>query len=154
MAEIALVQWLFEERPDRIYARRSAHGSGSYVQVHLGFPAGGMALIDCASTLRAGRGYYSLSVIGASGAAYADDHHNTHLVFRGDDPRALISASNQEGAWIARQLEEFLRAIRDHRAPAVTGADGQAAIELAEAVEASISKSRPLRWTGEYYEPC
>ena len=44
-----------------------------YVHVHLGFPEGGMALMDDAQTLSGGDGCFSLSMIGSTGAAYAND---------------------------------------------------------------------------------
>ena len=42
-----------------------------------------MALIDCAQTLPQGDGYFSLSLIGSTGAAYADSHHNRQLLYGG-----------------------------------------------------------------------
>src|SRR5207302_1941129 len=50
---------------------------------------GGMALIDYTDLLPPGDGYQSLSVIAASGAAYADDHQNMQLVYRGGAPQAV-----------------------------------------------------------------
>ena len=48
-----------------------------------------MALIDYSDDLPPGDGYTSLSLIGSSGAAYADDHQNAQLVYRGGHPQAL-----------------------------------------------------------------
>lgn len=77
--------WLVGEPPDRIYAV----GRDRFVQVHLGFPGGGMALIDYDGRLPEGDGYSSLSVIAASGAAYADDHQNMQLLYRGGRAQAV-----------------------------------------------------------------
>ena len=82
---IDLAIWLFGESPTEVYAV----GRPGYAQVHLGFPDGGMALIDDVRTLPNGDGYLSLSLIGSSGAAYADDHHNRNLLFQGGDPSAI-----------------------------------------------------------------
>ncbi len=57
---IDLAIWLFDEMPTEVYAVSCP----SYVQVHLGFADGGMALIDDAQTLPDGDGYFSLSLIG------------------------------------------------------------------------------------------
>ena len=151
MAEIDLTQWLFAARPTVIRAARRELDNGPYLQMHFGFPGGGMALIDHAATLPAGRGYFSLTAIGSSGAAYADDHHNTHLVYRGGDPHALVS--NQESACLASQLQEFVDAITEDRDPAITGADGRATLETAEGVTMSISSERPVRRQGGSHEP-
>jgi predicted dehydrogenase len=59
------------------------------IQVHLGFNNGGMALIDYQSTFPVGAGYHSVTVIAANGAAYADDHENQQLLYRGGHPQAL-----------------------------------------------------------------
>ena len=62
------------QRPRAVYATarwlsRSRFQEPEYVQLHLGFANGGMALIDHAQTLPPGEGYYSLSLIGSKGAA-------------------------------------------------------------------------------------
>ena len=150
MTEIDMAHWLFAAVPTAIHASSRELDAGPYLQLHFGFPEGGMALIDHASTLSEGRGYFSLSAIGSSGAAYADDHHNTHLVYRGGDPRALVSG--QESACLASQLAEFVNAITEDRDPAITGADGRAALETAAAIASSISSGRAVRRQGGTYE--
>ncbi len=148
MHDVDLANWFFGALPTHVYAvgRRpadSAEESFDYVQVHLGFPAGGMALIDSAVTLPTGQGYFSLSMIGADGAAYADDHHDTHLLFRGRDPAALLSDSGARAG--VAQLREFVSAIDEDRVPAVTGADGRAAIRVCEAAAESIRSGRVVQ---------
>ena len=79
--DIDLALRIFGETPTEIYAiGRDDH---AYVQVHLGFSNGGMAILDFARGLPSGQGYNSVSLIGSTGAAYADDHHNSHLLFTG-----------------------------------------------------------------------
>ena len=63
--------------------------AGRYWQVHLGFPGGGMALLDYTDGLPPGDGYATLSVIGSTGAAYSDDHANMQLLYQGGPPTAL-----------------------------------------------------------------
>jgi predicted dehydrogenase len=81
LRDLDLVLWYFGNAPNRVYATQHV--------IHLGFPAGGMALLDHAPRMPAGDGYYYLSVIGSSGAAYADDHANMQLLFQGGHPSAV-----------------------------------------------------------------
>jgi predicted dehydrogenase len=143
---IDLAHWIFGRLPNRVYA----FGRPGYVQVHLGFPTGGMALIDYATSLPSGGGYSSLSVIGSAGAAYADDHHNRNLLFSGGVPRAIDPG---EGPFhLIAQLGEFVSAIEEAREPAITGNDGILAIQVAEAAVASLESHRALRLSGGSYE--
>ena len=153
--EIDLANWLFEGLPTEVYAigrspgghQPDAHG---YVQVHMGFPEGGMAMIDYSKTLPQGPGYSSLSVIGSTGGAYADDHHNTQLLYRGGETVAL-NTGHGEGHILA-QLQEFASAVEEEREPAVTGEDGRAALQVAEAATASVESGRAARLDGGLYE--
>ena len=162
--EIDLAHWLFGALPTEVYAvgRRQSHAGQSepdYVQVHLGFPEGGMAVIDYAQTLPQGRrpsgaslqlqggpGYFSLSMIGSTGAAYADDHHNVNLVYNEGGPSALDNGYGQ-GHTLA-QLQEFVDAIKEDREPAITGADGRAAVQTAEAAIESMKDGSAVRLSG------
>ncbi len=149
--EFDLARWLFGTSPTIIHATGCKIGEGRYLQVHFGFSAGGMALIDCAPIPPGARGYFSLSAIGSSGAAYADDHHNTHLLFRGGDPSALMA--DQESESLRGLIEEFVGAISEGRAPAITGADGRDLLEISTAVQRSISCGCPVARQGGSYEP-
>ena len=66
-------------------------------------------------TLPPGDSYYSLSLIGSTGAAYADDHHNTQLLFGRGHPIGLETGQG-DGAVLA-QMREFLAAIEEKRDP-------------------------------------
>jgi predicted dehydrogenase len=89
--DLDTASWLMGTPPEVVFALQDAgdHRGGRSTLVHLGFPGGGMALIDYADHLPPGDGYRSLTVIGSSGAAYADDHQNAQLVYRGGHPQAL-----------------------------------------------------------------
>jgi predicted dehydrogenase len=89
--DIDTASWLMGAPPEVVFALQveGDHGGGRSTLVHLGFPGGGMALIDYSDDLPPGDGYRSLSLIGSSGAAYADDHQNAQLVYRGGHPQAL-----------------------------------------------------------------
>ena len=149
--EIDLARWLFDSSPTIIHATSGEIGEGRYLQVHLGFAAGGMALIDHAPALAGERGYFSLSAIGSTGAAYADDHHNTHLLFGDGDPTALIT--DQESESLRGLVEAFVLAVSEGRAPAITGADGRELLETSIAVQRSITCGQPVSREGGRYEP-
>ena len=139
--EIDLVCWLFGGLPNLVYAleRNTSPQPQNleYVQLHLGFAGGGMALIDYSQTLPGGDSYFSLSLIGSTGAAYADDHHNMQLLYGGGHPSALEAGEGDTHLLV--QLQEFISSIEEHREPLVTGADAVAVIEVAEAAAASLS---------------
>ena len=142
-----LANWLFDDRPERVYARSAG---SDYVQIHLGFRAGGMALIDVSAGLPPGDGYRSVSVIGSAGAGYADDHHNRALLFGGGDPAARDPG---EGNYdLAGELADFTAAIAENRAPAVGADDAHAALLVAEAAAASAAGGTVLECRGHRYE--
>lgn len=155
VGETDLAAWLFQGRPTAVYAVgcqpcSAPAESHDYVQLHLGFPDGGMALVDHAWTLPPGDGYFSLSVIGSSGAVYADDHHNTHLLFEGGQPSVLPSSAGD--SHLAAQLAEFVAAVAENREPNSPGADGLLALQVAEAAAQSLTLGQALTWTGRRYE--
>ena len=92
----------------------------------------------------------SLSLIGSTGAAYADDHHNRNLLFRGGDPNAI--ETDQGSIHLTSQLQEFVAAIEEQREPAANGVDGQTALQVAEAAVASLESRQALRMIGGSYE--
>jgi predicted dehydrogenase len=148
--EADLACWLFGQHPTEVYAASHQLPDGpNYVQLHLGFSRGGMALIDHARTLPPGDSYFSLSLIGSAGAAYADDHHNTQLLFGGGHPVGLLTG--QADATALAQLQEFVSAIQAGREPSVTGADWLRAAKVAEAAAESAATGQALRWDGERY---
>ena len=107
---VDLALWLFEQEPDSIYGITRAEGSTSCSLIHLGFPAGGMAVLDFTDSLPDGEDYRSLSLIGSRGAAYADDHRNRNLFFDGDSPKA--SCPDFEHTLIQPMLQDFITNIR------------------------------------------
>jgi hypothetical protein len=64
------------------------------LQVHLGFPGGGMALIGHATGPHLADGYSSASVIARNGAAYADDHASRQMHFTGGAVHALRTSED------------------------------------------------------------
>ena len=151
--EIDVACWLFDALPDFVYAKALSDNTPQRgLQLHLGFPGGGMALIDCTRTLPVGSDpYYSLTLIGSTGAAYADDHHNTNLLLRGD----VVGLNVGQGRdYFALQLQEFVDAVRHDRSPSGTGEDGKCAIAVTHAAIDSLESHRAGRLVGNRYELC
>lgn len=143
--EIDLACWLVGQHPNVV----RAVARPDYVQVHFGFPAGGMALLDRARTLPPGQGYFSLSVIASTGAAYADDHHDTQLLFGRGRPAGLLTG--QGDLALLGQVQEFLRSIEQHREPVSSGAEGLRTLEVAEAVSLSLRTGQAIHRVGNEY---
>jgi len=136
-----LVCWLLPEMPAQVFA--VAHPAATdCVQVHLGYAGGGMALIDTAS-LPVGLGYFSLSVIGRTGAAYADDHHNAHLLYRGGHPAALLADLPPAGP-LAALLDDCAARLAEPP-PAI---EGRLARQLEAAVAAARAAGQPVQLPG------
>ncbi|MBM3833830.1 MAG: Gfo/Idh/MocA family oxidoreductase [Verrucomicrobia bacterium] len=154
LPEIDLACWLFGRGPEIVYAtaRREEKPTNTrgYVQLHLGFSDGGMALIDYAETLPKDDGYFSLSLIGSKGAAYADDHHNMQLLFTGGPPVALKTL--QGDLHLLAQLQEFVEAVEQRREPAIGGTDGLRMIEVVEAAARSLAIGDSVRCLEEQAE--
>ena len=133
-----LACWMFGGAPEKIWTLQSA-ANPDYIQFHLGFANDGMAMIDITGSLPADDGYFSLSMIGGTGAAYADDHHNMNLLYSGGQPNAL--RTNQGRTDLTGQLQEFVDAISEQRAAAVTLADtSRAAAVAAQVIESAQTK--------------
>jgi len=155
LPSIDLANWVFEMRPTEVYAvghagREDTTDSRDYVQVHLGYADDGMALVDHSATLPPGSGYFSLSVIASTGAAYADDHRNVHLLFGGGRPAAM--PTSRGSLHYLAELQEFVDAVETGRPPATTLDDGQRAVEVVRAAEQSMETGRAVKWVGSGYQ--
>jgi myo-inositol 2-dehydrogenase/D-chiro-inositol 1-dehydrogenase len=122
-----LACWMFGGAPEAVWSLQSA-ANPDYIQFHLGFANDGMAMIDIASSLPSGGDYFSLSLIGSAGAAYADDHHNMNLLYSGGQPNAI--RTSQGRADLAGQLQEFVDVVSEQREPSVTLADTARAVSV------------------------
>jgi len=109
LRDLDLTLWYFGKTPNLVFALENA----SCTQIHLGFPNGGMALLEYATRLPQGDTYYSVSLIGSHGAAYADDHANMQLAYQGGSPRA-VRADETIAQWTA-MVQAIVTAIgSDH----------------------------------------
>ena len=146
--QLDLALRVFGSSPAELYS--VAHGEQSYLQVHLGFAGGGMAVLDFSDRLPTGQGYDSLSLIGSSGAAYSDDHHNTHLLFAGGNPSVLIDDC---GDGLLEEVQSFVDAIAGETLPPADGEAILAVQRVLEAIGRSSESAGVLHDRGGSYEP-
>ena len=145
--EIDLACLLFGNAPEFVFAKAFDDSKGrSGIVCHLGF-AEGMAIIDCVQ--RGDGPYYSLSLIGSDGAAYADDHHNTNLFFKNGTQGTRMM---EEQEWLRFQLEAFARSIQSDDGQRASIEDLQRAIAIADIALKSASSNRAATRIGERYE--
>ena len=138
----------FGSSPAELYC--VARGDQSYLQAHLGFAGGGMAVLDFSDRLPAGQGYDSLSLVGSSGAAYSDDHHNTHLLFAGGNPVALIDDC---GDGLLHEVQAFVDAVGGEVLAPTDDEAILAAHRVLEAIGRSSESAQVLHERGGTYEP-
>ncbi len=141
LPDLDLARWFFGALPTELYVLgvatpSSPQDSFDYVQLHLGFPGGGMALIDNTQSLMGTSNYYSLSVIGASGATYADDHHNQQLLFHGDSPPTALLTGQGDLHYI-KAFAEFLNRIPGSSPKPAAPMDEQTELDLIKIVAAA-----------------
>ncbi len=154
-ADVDLANWFYDSMPSEIYCRcgqppAEASTPATYLQVHLGYPKGGMALIDVAHSLPAGDGYYSLSLIGSLGAAYADQHHDMQLLYTGGKPAAVASRENAHQ--LLAQLENFVASVAAQHDPDENTLNPVRALEVAAQAVLSMHERRAVRRNGNAYE--
>lgn len=136
---------IFGDRPDVIHGRELTSQRG--LQLHLGFPEGGMALLGQAWKHEGGGPYSCVTLIGSSGASYADDHRNANLLM-GDALEGLTVG--MESTPLARQLADFCDIVNDPtRWP--DGGDCLRACEVAQAASQAVESKQTARWTGGSY---
>ncbi|MEX0725007.1 MAG: hypothetical protein WD065_01975 [Planctomycetaceae bacterium] len=147
--EFDLVRWLFGALPLTIYAIGDKTDQATYRQVHLGFPEGGMALVDHTDSLKGKADYFSLSLIGSTGAAYADDHHNQQLLFHnGDGPTAL--RTGQGDFALINSLREFATCVSKNTT--IDNSLEYDAVLITAAAQLSFDNRRPVAWKEGRYE--
>jgi predicted dehydrogenase len=144
-----LICWLLQAIPETVWATRPvvppakdpAPGFVETLQFHAGGPGPAMIVCDLAHGLPQGDEYWSLSLIGARGAAYADDHHNRQLLFGGGTARAVCT---REGDWPLWQQLQALRVGAGDGADAAAASPAPGAAALTRAIELSLRTQRSV----------
>lgn len=139
LRDLDLVLWLTGKLPDVIHAVEQIgpdNSAARSIQLHLGFPGGAMALIDFSNQLPRGDGYQSLSVIGSAGAAYADDHQNMQLVFRGGQAQAV--RAEETGRRHSAAVQERIDSLQAGQDVAACIAEWQNVLNVAESVRQAM----------------
>lgn len=149
--DLDLAIWLMGMTPHVVYAtqaRRLPQGTDRepMIQVHLGFPNGSMALLGYSSSLPPGDDYRSLSVMGSAGAAYADDHQNMQLIYRGQHPQALRA---EEGIRpLVNLTQDFIEALQSSRDLSSSIADWSRLVSVTRAVAESLLSRQAISMEG------
>jgi predicted dehydrogenase len=153
VADIDVASWLMGMWPESIYAAPidfTAPDRG--LVVHCGFATGGMAVIDCQQHgSLSGSPYYSLSLIGSSGAAYADDHHNVNLWLK-QGIHGL--APHGAGDEFAGQLQSFIEQLQQRQYSTQTAREYLWSLAAAEAAVGAAATGRLAVRSGDGYELC
>lgn len=146
--EVDLANWMFGRLPTAVYCvcRSSENEQPAAIQIHLGFK-NAMAVIDVSINSAE---YFSLSMIGSTGAAYADDHHNMQLIYRGEQPSAIKTTTGN--FHVLAQLQEFVDAIVEKREPSVSAVDNGLAVLVANAAIDSMKTGEALHLSGSDYK--
>ena len=139
----------FGEHPKKMFSLKSPSGN-EYIQLHLHFENKGMAVIDDTGALPEGGDYFSLSVIGGKGAAYADDHRNMNLIVDGVYPHAIRTGPG--AIHIAGQLQEFVNTVRSEQPPPLTQQDVLNVLQVSDAVLEAIAVNKVSVWEDGKYE--
>ncbi len=149
--DIDVASWLFDQAPTEVFAvsRGLDPERPDWAVVHLGYPNGGMAVLDIAMSLPHGDSYQSLELIGADGAAYADDQHNVQLLYRGGSPTARLT--DQGGAAAISQLQAFVSAVEIGSDPSSSAEAGVLALQVAEAARKSAATGQSAARTLDDY---
>ena len=128
---IDIATWFFGHRPTKIFSLQGTSGK-DYIQVHLQFEGDGMVVIDDTADLPDGGDYFSLTVIGGTGAAYADDHRNMNLVVDGVHPHAIRTGQGE--AHLIGQLKAFVNHVRGEAAETLTTQDAADVLDVSDTV--------------------
>lgn len=145
--EIDVACWLFDAWPDSIYAL-PIKGRANNLQIHLGFPCGGMAIIDCNDAPKAvAADYFSLTMVGSKGATYADDHRNVNLIVGSDSISAAAPPLGTDFVW--QSLNEFAANVAANVTD--SGFDCLRSVTVAKSVYMSIKMNDALRREGAEY---
>ncbi len=149
--QLDLACWLFGHPPEIAFCRRQGRAIDrrgadrfDFVQIHLGFPDQGMALIDVSHSEDIGANYSTLSLIGSTGAAYADDHHNTQLLIQADGCRG--QTTEETHVPLQSQLQDFVDAIVENREPRIDVDALRTMFHVDSMITKSVATGEAVHW--------
>jgi len=141
LGDLELVLWLMGDLPEIVFAVGSQ--DASFLQIHLGFSGGAMALLGFTTRLPPGDEYRSLAVIGSSGAANADDQHNVQLSYLGGAAQTQRAGGGVRH--IAAVVQAFVDDLINGRDFAVEIAAWRRMLLMAPAIRESLRSGRAIR---------
>jgi myo-inositol 2-dehydrogenase/D-chiro-inositol 1-dehydrogenase len=150
-----MVRWLLADEPIEVVARTACmldatenpHRDPDTAMVMLRMASG--ALVHVNSSFRAVYGYdQRIEAFGEKGMLISRNRQPTTLERYGadgirQDPLLRFFTERYAKSY-ARELDDFIRAIGERRAPAITLDDGRRALQIAEAAVASAKSGAPV----------
>ena len=146
IADLDLANYFFSAKPVTLYA---AGRREDYIQVHLEYPEGGMALIDYSLALAGVSSYFSVSMVGSAGAVYGDDHQNVNLLLRGGETIGMNTGYGH--GHLVSHLLDFAGFVEENHEPAVREDDNREAVRAAGAAMESLQAGLAVRLEGGRY---
>ncbi len=143
VGEIDLACSLFDS-PLEVVSAQAITGQQGIV-IHLGFQSG-MAIVDC--SIHAGKPFYTASLIGSKGAAYADDHHNTNLLMKSETLGLNVA---QDSDSLRLQIESFVDTIKSG-SDDTTIDEMKRAIRVSQSAIKSAGSGQAAKFDGDQYE--
>lgn len=140
VGDLELAMWLTGSVPEVIFAASSQ--DTAFVQVHLGFTGGASVLLDFTSRLPPGDEYRSLSVIGSTGAAHADDQHTVQLSYLGGAAQARRASGG--AAHIAAVVQAFVDKLTSNHDFADDLAGWRKMLQIGAAIQESLRTGRTI----------
>jgi predicted dehydrogenase len=150
------ILWLMQDDPVEVYANvryRSDTRADETSTFQIGFARGATA--QCLVTQAADTFFHNLDIYGRDGRVClrGDSFPNYEIVVVSNtlpgyfEPTYIRPrlAGGQIGSMHVPQLEEFAQAVREHRQPSITIADGRRVLKVMDAVFASDQTGEPVQ---------
>lgn len=147
-----LLRWYLGKEAVEVYAATNQIIHENRVEVEtaglvmLTFEDGTFASIDCSWSKPAAYptwGGLAMEIVAEDGMAKMDAFKQVMNVYRSGAPHGAYAYWGSDSN--AAMLEEFTAAIREGRAPAVTGEDGLRAVEIVAAAYESAERGQPVK---------
>jgi predicted dehydrogenase len=147
-----ILRWYLESEVVEVFAQTNRIIQGDTVEVETGgllvltFENGTFATIDCSWSRPKNYptwGGLALGLVGERGVINVDAFKQTYTVYGRDNAKPIWGFWGSDVNQL--MIEEFVAAVREKRAPKVTGYDGYKALEIALAAYQSAKAGQPVR---------